>query len=146
MFENFLEDIAPYVIVVGSFARKEEHDESDIDCYLRNRPPEDVDPEIRNDTFMPEILDIIQRYGYFVDSVIVGHIAVERQPGVPRMVEISSHYKIPTNSNVFQRIIHGVRFLCAVDDKECPYENCYDTPEWDDSICDMVIRNPLPNY
>lgn len=48
--------------------------------------------------------------------------------------------------NVFQRIIYGVRFLCAVDDKECPYENCYDTPEWDDSVCDMVIRNPLPSY
>ena len=100
MFEKFLQDIAPYVIVVGSFARKEEHDGSDIDCYLRNRAPEDVNPEIGNDTFMPEILDIIQQYGFFSDSVLVGHIAVERQAGVPRMVEISSHYKIPAGSKV----------------------------------------------
>ena len=146
MFEKFLEDIAPYVIVVGSFAREEERSESDIDCYLRNRDPKDVDPEVGNDTFMPEILSIIQQYGYYTDSVIVGHIAVERQEGVPRMVEISSHYRIPASSNVFQRILYGVRFLCAVDDKECVYENCYDSPEWDDSICDMIIRNPLPEY
>lgn len=146
MFEKFLEDIAPYVIVVGSFARKEEHDRSDIDCYLRSRNPENVNPEIGNDTFMPEILDIIRRYGFYADSVVVGHIAVERQPGVPRMVEISSHYRIPLSSNIFHREIYGVQFLCAVDDKDCPNENCYDSPEWDDSICDMVIRNPLPNY
>lgn len=146
MFEEFLKDIAPYVIVVGSFARKEEQAGSDIDCYLRNRTPEDVDPDIGNDTFMPEILAIIQRYGYYTDSVIVGHIAVERQYGVPRMVEISSHYRIPASSKVFQRIICGVRFLCAVDEKECPYKDCYDFLEWDDTACSMVIKNPLPDY
>ena len=69
MFERFLQDIAPYVIVVGSFARKEERDGSDIDCYLRNRAPEDVNPEIGNDTFMPEILDIIQQYGFLLGTL-----------------------------------------------------------------------------
>jgi len=37
-FVNFLKEIAPYVIVVGSFARNEEHAGSDIDCFLRARP------------------------------------------------------------------------------------------------------------
>lgn len=146
MFKKFLEEIAPYVIVVGSFAREEERPGSDIDCYLRNRAPEDVDPKIGNDDFMPEILDAIRRYGYYTDSVIVGHIAIEQQPGVPRMVEISSHYRIPASAKVFQRMIYGVRFLCAVDDKGCANENCYDSLEWDNSICDMIIKNPLPDY
>ena len=34
LFESFLRAIAPYVIVVGSFGRNEETEDSDIDCYL----------------------------------------------------------------------------------------------------------------
>jgi hypothetical protein len=47
---------------------------------------------------------------------------------------------------LFVREIHGVPFLCAVDDKECPYDLCYDEAVWDDDSCDMIIPNPLPDY
>lgn len=147
-FIEFLRELAPYVVVVGSFARRDERDGSDIDCFLRSRPPAEVDPEAGGnyETYMPEVLALVEKYGYITDSVIVGHIDVERQPGVPRMVEISSHYRIRHEGPVNVREIYGVPFLCAVDDKEAPPEDCYDSAEWSDEVCDMVIPYPLPAY
>lgn len=95
---------------------------------------------------MPEVLDLIQRFGFFSDSVCVGHIAVERQCGVPRMVEVSEHYNIRRTEPVFVREIYGVPMMCAVDDKYAPPEDRYDQPEWSEEDCDMVIRFPLPEY
>lgn len=147
-FAEFLRELAPYVVVVGSFARNKEHDGSDIDCFLRSRPPAEVDPEAGGnyETYMPEVLALVERYGYITDSVIVGHIDVERQPGVPRMVEISSHYHVRHDEPVSVRKIYGVPFLCAADDKGAPPEACYDNAEWSDEACDMVIQYPLPAY
>ena len=144
----FLKDIAPYVVVVGSFARQEETDLSDIDCYLKNRPLEEVDCELGNDTYMPEILSIIEKHGLseFCDSVLVGHIAVERTSGLPRMVEIASYYKIPHWETLFYREIEGVAMLCAQDHKETDLEECYDSSDWDDTVGDMVIKYPLPLF
>lgn len=145
-FSEFLREIAPYVIVVGSFARRAETDASDIDCFLRSRPVDEVDCEIGNDTYMPEVLAAIQRYGFMTDSVLVGHTAVERQRDVPRMVEISSHYRIPHTEPVFTREICGIPFLCARDNKDAAFEDCYDGAEWSDEASDMVIKYPLPKY
>lgn len=147
-FISFLRALAPYVVVVGSFGRGEERDGSDIDCYLRSRPRAEVDPEAaeNNETYMPEVLKLIERHGYVTDSVITGHIAVERQPGVPRMVEISSHYHIRKTEAVSVREVYGVPFLCAKDDKDAPLNDIYESSEWDDKACDMVIKNPLPDY
>lgn len=146
-FSSFLRQLAPYVVVCGSFARREETEASDIDCFLRSRPTQEIDPEAMTDeTYMPEVLDIIQQFGYYSSSVIVGHIAVERQEGVPRMVEVSSHYRINHKQPVFYREIAGVRLMCAVDEKETPYEECYDCATWSDEAEDMVIPYPLPIY
>ena len=119
LFESFLRAIAPYVIVVGSFGRNEETEDSDIDCYLRSKTPEEIDPETGDDTYMPEI---------------------------PRMVEISYHYCIPYAEPVFERVIYGVRFLCAKDDKNCSLDERSDFLDWDDTVGDNVIRHPLPPY
>lgn len=145
-FSEFLREIAPYVVVVGSFARHAETEASDIDCFLRSRPVAEVDCEIGNDTYMPEVLAIIKRYDFVTDSVLVGHIAVERQRDVPRMVEISSHYRIPHTEPVFVREICGVHFLCARDNKDAAFEECYDSADWDDEAGDMVIKYPLAKF
>lgn len=147
-FSSFLRELAPFVVVVGSFGRGEENDGSDIDCYLRSRPRAEVDPEAaeNNETYMPEVLKLVERYGYVTDSVIAGHIAVERQPEVPRMVEVSSHYHIRSSEALTVREIYGVPFLCARDDKDAPLDEMYESMEWDDEACDMVIKNPLPAY
>lgn len=146
-FSDFLRELAPYVVVVGSFARGQENDASDIDCYLRTRPPAEVDPETSGDeTYMPEVLELIERYGYVTDSVIVGHIAVERQAGVPRMVEVSSHYRIRHDEPVSVREIYGIPFLCAVDNKNAPLDELYETLDWSDELCGMELKYPLPDY
>lgn len=147
-FSDFLRELAPYVVVVGSFGRGEERDGSDIDCYLRARPRSEVDPEAEtnNETYMPEVMELIRDRGYVVDSVLSGHIAVERQEGVPRMVEISSHYRIRHTERVYVREIYGVPFLCAFDDKDTPLEERYECVDWSDEAGDIVILNPLPNY
>ncbi len=146
VFSDFLRAIAPYVVVCGSYGRNEESDRSDIDCFLRFRPREEVDCEIGNESYMPEILDIIKRFGFFSDSCIVGHIAVERQCDVPRMVEISEHYQIPYTETLFVREIYGVPMICARDDKSADAEGLYDVPVWSDVAQDMSIAHPLPEY
>lgn len=145
---SFLAEIAPYVVVVGSFARNQETELSDIDCYLRNRPVEEVDPELGNETYMPEILEIIEKHELsdFCDSVLVGHIAVERTSGFSRMVEVASYYRIPISSELFYREIEGVKMLCAADNKDTDLNSCYDNADWDEDVGDMVIKNPLPPY
>lgn len=143
---SFLNEIAPYVVVCGSFSREAETPNSDIDCFLRSRPREDVDPESGEETYMPEILAIIKKAGLVWSSVIRGHVAIEQQPGFPRMIEISSLYRIPATVQPFYRDIDGVRMLCAPDDKNYDLDSAYDTPIWDDVLCDIVIRNPLPAY
>lgn len=146
VYSTFLKEIAPYVVVVGSFGRHEEHSESDIDCFLRSRPRADVDPEQDNETYMPEILSILDKYNLDWSSVLVGHIAVERQPGFPRMVEISSHYRIQYIQHPFYRDVDGIRMLCARDNKECAHDLTYDHIDWDDNLGDCVIRHPLPAF
>lgn len=147
-FISFLRELAPYVVVVSSFGRGEEHDGSDIDCYLRARPRAEVDleAEVNNETYMPEVAELIERRGYITDSVAAGHIAVERQAGVPRMVEISSFYHIRSSEEVRVRKIYGVPFLCAKDDKTTPPKERYEYTDWSDKACDIVIMNPLPDY
>lgn len=145
-YRSFLKEIAPYVVVVGSFARGEESFHSDIDCFLRSRPREDVDLEVGDETFMPEILDLILKNGLEWSSVLCGHVAIDKQPGFPRMIEISSHYRIPVVSEPFYRDVDEIQMLCARDDKNYDFDFCYDSPVWDDDLCDVVIKNLLPSF
>lgn len=122
-FQAYLKEIAPYVIVVGSFARGTATDWSDIDCYIKNRPEIERENDYDLDeTYMPELIEITKKHGYEFSSCIIGHIAIEFN--VPRMVELSSLYKIPKTSPITKRIVNGVEMECAVDDKNASYEDC----------------------
>ncbi len=147
-FIGFLRDLAPYVVVVGTYARNEANLDSGIQCYLRCRPRAEVDPEaaVNNGTYMPEVLELIDQYGLESSSIVGGYIAVNCQEGIPRMVEISSHHRIPYNESVFEQEIFGVPFLCARDDRTVSASECYEYMEWDDAVSDVVIKNPLPKY
>lgn len=144
-YQAFLKAIAPYVVVVGSFARKEETVDSDIDCFLRSRPTDAVNPTLGNETYMPEILDLIRTHQLCWSSVLIGHVAVE-QPEYPRMIEISCHYRIPHAAELFYREIDGAKMLCARDDRYCDYEECFDSVLFDEAICDITIPHPLPAF
>lgn len=146
-FKHFLSELAPYVVVVGSYGRMKETPISDLDCYLRSRPREEVNPEdVNSETYMPEVIELCKKYSYETCSVLVGHIAIEQQVGAPIMVEVSSHYRIPSKNPIHVRELFGVNFLCAEDRKDTPLEDCYEFQEWSDEKCDMVTYNPLPEY
>lgn len=146
LLTDFLASLAPYVVVVGSFGRNEESVGSDIDLFLRSRPVSEVDPVEGNATYMPEVLQLIQDFGFSAHctSVIIGHIAVERTAGIPRMVEISSWYRIPATQELFVREVYGVKMLCAKDQKGVSREDCYDCLCWDDATQETFIPHPIP--
>lgn len=148
-FKNFLSEIAPYVVLVGSYGRNEENEHSDLDFYIRRRTEEEIENDWNEfgdaeEHYMKQIIDIVKKYEYDFGSVIVGHIAVEED--VPCMVELSYHYKIPKNSKIFVRSIYGISILCAEDDKSAANENCYDYTDYDDKRGDFVNIHPLPEY
>lgn len=133
-FVDFLKEIQPFVITVGSYARGSENEFSDIDFYIK-RKPQDIIDKLWEETdeveeyYMKEIIDITNKYNYIWSSVIFGHIAVEVQKNVPVMVELSYHYKIPKSAPITQRYIYGVQFDCAIDDKNCRFEDSIDWVE-----------------
>lgn len=130
-FKEFLKEIKPYVVVVGSYARGTQTEYSDIDFYIKRRPLKEIEDsgyEI-DEHYMPEILDIINKYNFETSSVIIGHICVERGNEVSIMTELSSHYAIPKGSEIFKINILGMEFEAAIDVKDTPYENFFDYEE-----------------
>lgn len=137
-FQDFLKEIAPYVVVVGSFAKGTQTAESDIDLYIRHRPLDEVDCEISNETYIDEVIATAEEYGYRWDSICVGCIAIYAEV----MLDCSTLFKIPISSPVKEVKIGETSLLCAEDDKEASYDSCYE--QIDDS--GNFLLNPLPDW
>lgn len=125
-FMNFLKAIQPYVVVCGSFARNEQTEDSDIDFYVRSKEwPEEEDPPI-DQSYMPEVVEMTLQFGYEIESVIVGHISISKEETQVRQVEFSNLFKLPRKNPVREIEIYGIPFLACEDDKNVPYEVCWD--------------------
>lgn len=148
--QEILHALAPYVVVCGSYARREERNSetysSDIDMFIRSRPRDEIDFEISNETYMDEILDVINSRELINDSDGPGSIAILPQRHVPIMFDMNTRFKLPITNKLFYREIFGVPMMCCVDDKHASDEVCWDNPEWSDAACDVVIDNPIPKY
>lgn len=134
LIQEFLKEISPYCIVCGSYAREEETDDSDIDFYVKSKPQDVIDRELEEnyynpveETYIGKIIEIAEKYNLYWTSVIINHIAVEKQENFPIMMEFSSLYKIPKDSPIKERELFGVKLLTAKDDKDCPIEDCIDS-------------------
>lgn len=130
---NFLEEISPYVIVVGSFAKGTQRPESDIDLYIKRRPEKELEErweEELDEYYMPEIIDIANKYDFHFTSVIIGHIAIERTNNIPRMIELSYHYNISKNEPIKKIEIEGIKFKAAIDNKDLNFEETIDYIEY----------------
>lgn len=137
LIQEFLKDISPYCIVCGSYARREETDKSDIDFYVKRKPEDVIDREVEEndynpveETYIDKIIEIAEKYNLYWSSVVINHIAIEKQEGIPIMMEFSSLYKIPKTSLIKEREIFGVKLQTAKDDKECSIEDCLDYKEF----------------
>lgn len=146
--QELLTALAPYVIVCGSWARREERLEgsyvSDIDMFIRSRPREEIDYEISNETYMNEICDIINSRNLINTSVSVGQIAIEPQPHIPYMFDMSTFFRLPASNGIFYRNILGVEMLCCIDNPETRGDDCWDHADWDDAAQDVIIQTPIP--
>lgn len=135
LIENFLKEVSKYCIVCGSYARGTQTEYSDIDFYIKRRPEEIIDFEMNEfgeaeETYIKDIIEVADKYNLEWTSVILGHIAVEVQPGIPIMLEFSYHYKIPKTSPIKEVEIFGIKFESAVDDKDCCIEYCINYGEF----------------
>lgn len=148
--QELLRALAPYVVVCGSYARLQERNTenytSDIDMFIRSRPRDEVDFEICNETYMEEILEIINARNLLNDSDGPGSIAIMPMRNMPIMFDMNTRFKLPLTNKPFYRMIYGVPMLCCVDDKHAYDEDCWDNQEWSDKAVDVVIEHPLPKY
>ena len=118
-FKKFLEAVSSYVVVCGSFARGTQTASSDIDFYVGLKEDDN------EQSFLPEIKKICKKFGYEMDSVIVGHISVSKEETKVRQVEFSTLFRLPLSEPLFAIKVYGVEFLACRDNKEVSFEDCW---------------------
>lgn len=137
----FLQAIAPYVVLCGSFARYEETEDSDLDFFVRQKP-QDPDEEPAIDTsYLPEIVSIAESLGFKIDSCVVGSITIPEESTGGRQLEFSYLYRLPSTNPLETREVDGITFVTCEDNKNADYDDCFDT------LDDLGnVQNPLPSY
>ena len=123
--KEFLELVSDKVVLVGSYGRKQEALDSDLDFYVKQDPVKVENCEI-DTSYLPEIIRIIEAFGLarYMSSECIGYITLN----VPdwEQMEFSYFFRIPSNEKIFTRSIHEVVLKCARDDKNIPYTQCYE--------------------
>ena len=105
-----LREIEPFVIVVGSYARGEETQNSDIDLYIRRRSAKELEEdylgELEED-YMPEIIRVLESNGVEWGSLVIGYVHTEN---LPLQLEFSGYFRIHKDTEVKKMNILGVYF------------------------------------
>lgn len=120
-FFDFLHEVAPYVVLCGSYARGEENENSDLDFYVRQKPQNPDEEPPMDTSYLPEIMEVCRKYGYEMDSCVIGSITLSAEATGTIQVEFSYMYKLPVD-NPIEVKNWFVPFLACVDDKDVPYE------------------------
>ena len=138
---EFLKRIAPYVVLCGSWARGEETESSDLDFYVRQKPQNSEEEPLIDTSYLPDIIQIVEEFGYSIDSCVIGSITLTEETTKGPQLEFSSLYRLPKNRKLKVRVFAGVPFITCVDDKTTPFDSCYE------ALSDEgEIQNPLPDY
>ena len=108
--KQILETIAPYVIVTGSYAYRNQRPSSDIDMYVKEIPEEDVDCEADfvEDTYVSPLIRYFEELGYDWDSCMSMSFDVS-DTYIP--LEFSALYSI--EEDTFPVEIFGVKMTAA---------------------------------
>lgn len=89
IMSKILDDIKPYVIVVGSVAEKTNNSESDIDFYVKTKPEKVIDKEIEQnnfsvdgieETYIDSIIEILRKHEVEWESEFVSYITTKNLP------------------------------------------------------------------
>lgn len=138
---QFLHRLAPWVVLVGSYAREEETSSSDLDFYVRQKKQDPFEEPPVDTSYLPDIVELAVEFGYRVDSCCVGSITLPMETTGVIQLEFSYLYRIPKDSKVYTRTILKTPFLTCVDNKETPFSDCYEAIDASGNL-----RNPLPLY
>lgn len=111
-FQEFLQKLSPYTIVVGSYARREQRLLSDIDLFVRNKDYE-INPEEEEETYIKEVIELVESYGYRWDSCFVSSL---NTVDTPIVLDISAYFCVDEDeADLFEVEICGVKFLATID-------------------------------
>lgn len=121
--QKVLQELKPYVIVVGSFAKGTNNEDSDIDLYIKRRPQEELDQDWFGELeehYIDKVIEVFERNGLSWDSLIVGYVHTN---DLPVQIEASSLFKIPKNAEIKTIDVFGVEMEPIIDDKNISYED-----------------------
>ena len=116
--QEILTDIAPYVIVTGSYAEGTQTMWSDIDFYVlevpeaerdRQAEEEGIDWAETDDTYVHMLIQYFEDLGYDWDSQYIQSFAIDE---IYPPLEFSAYYR-PYLNNVFEIEIDGVTLRAA---------------------------------
>ena len=114
---EILNDIKPYVIVTGSYARGAQTELSDIDFFVKEKSEEERDRECEEkgidygdteETYVEELIRYFEGLGYSWSSCFLGSFAID-DTEIP--LEFSAFYNI--DGDLFEIEILGVKMLAS---------------------------------
>ena len=94
--------------MVGSYARGEQHEDSDIDMYIRRYTDDDGMEQLYTNKIISILADFEADWdSFFLDSMNTDKFEIP--------LEISAWYTVPEDPEVFEIDIKGVKMLATVD-------------------------------
>lgn len=123
MIEKVLKELHPFVIVVGSYARGENHSGSDIDLYIKRRPQEELDNDWYNNVeehYIDKVIEVFENNNLKWDSLFISYIHTN---DLPVQIEASPLFKIHKDTPIKTIELFGVKMESAIDDKDISIED-----------------------
>lgn len=120
--KKLLNDLKPYVIVVGSFAKGTNKANSDIDLYVKRRPQKELDEDWYNEIqehYIDKVIEVFESNGLGWDSLFVGYVHTN---DLSVQVEASSLFRIHKDEELKIIDVFGVEMLSAIDNEELDYD------------------------
>lgn len=120
---SVLKDLKEYVIVVGSYARGDNHIESDIDLYVKRRPQEELDSDWFGEIeehYIDKVIEVFEKHNLKWGSLIIGYVHTN---DLPVQIEASSLFNIPKSTPIIKKNIFGIEIDTAVDEKDLSPED-----------------------
>lgn len=120
--KKVLEELKPYVIVVGSYAKGTATKESDIDLYVKRREQSELDNDWYGELeehYIDKVIEVFESNGLSWGSMFIGYVHTN---SLDVQIEVSERFKIKKNSEVKQINLFGVEMLSMVDDKNLKAE------------------------
>jgi predicted nucleotidyltransferase len=115
--QKVLTELNPYVVVVGSFARGTNDENSDIDLFVKRRPQEELDDDWYGELeehYIDKVIEVFESNNLSWDSLFVSYVHTN---DLSVQIEVSSLFRIPKDSEFKTIDVFGVKMLSAIDDK-----------------------------